>query len=384
MATINVRRDVTDAFYRYKMERLQTKIEGKGNGIKTVVVNLSSIAQSLSRPPSYLIKYFGFELGAQTNIDPPDDRWIINGAHDAFKLQDYLDGFINKFVLCKKCKNPETDVVIKDDRILLDCKACGQRSDVDIRLKLSGFILKNQPGKKGKKDKAERKAARKARQQAQNGTKENGQGSGGDENSEQGSNDNGVDEELNGAGSDDEFTRKITADAQVIDAKTEVKDEDWAVDMSEQAIKDRQKNLPTEFRDKLVLGVDDDDEDGEGAGSTVYDELGDWIQQQAEKKGGIDLVDDIQVYLRAKELGIESKHRTVLVFAQALFNENVISQIPKRTGLLKQVCCPRCKTTQHGLRTLMLCSVSLPNATRRRFSAGLSVSWLSRVKSIPT
>ncbi len=29
-----------------------SKIEGKGNGIKTVVVNLSSVAQSLSRPPS--------------------------------------------------------------------------------------------------------------------------------------------------------------------------------------------------------------------------------------------------------------------------------------------------------------------------------------------
>lgn len=44
--------DVSDPFYRYKMERIQSKIEGKGNGIKTVVVNLSSIANSLARPPS--------------------------------------------------------------------------------------------------------------------------------------------------------------------------------------------------------------------------------------------------------------------------------------------------------------------------------------------
>ena len=34
------------------MERLQSKIEGKGNGIKTVIVNLSGVAQSLARPPA--------------------------------------------------------------------------------------------------------------------------------------------------------------------------------------------------------------------------------------------------------------------------------------------------------------------------------------------
>ncbi|QSS64017.1 eukaryotic translation initiation factor 5 [Histoplasma capsulatum] len=157
--TVNIRRDNPDPFYRYKMERLQAKIEGKGNGIKTVVVNLNNVAQSLGRPPAYLIKYFGFELGAQANAKPTDDRWIINGAHDASKLQDYLDGFIVKFVLCKKCKNPETEVVVKEPRIILDCKACGERSDVDLRQKLSSFILKNQP-KKGKKDKSTKKSRR--------------------------------------------------------------------------------------------------------------------------------------------------------------------------------------------------------------------------------
>ena len=338
MALVNVRRDVTDAFYRYKMERIQTKIEGKGNGIKTVVVNLSSVAQSLARPGSYVIKYFGFELGAQTNIDPPDDRWIINGAHDSAKLQDYLDGFINKFVLCKKCKNPETDVVIKDGRILLDCKACGQRTEVDLRLKLSGFIIKNQPKKGGKKDKAERRAAKKAKQQQLNGNKENGRSSSGDDNSENGSNEKSDKDEEIDAGSDDEFTRRITADAQVIDAPTEVKDDEWAVDMSEKAVKARQNQLPDEFRQKLVLGGggEDEDEDGEG-GPTVYDALGDWIQEEATKAGGIDKVDGIKVFIKAKEMGIETKPKTVLVLAQALLNENVIIQIPKRAGIFKQM-----------------------------------------------
>ncbi|KAK4059112.1 W2 domain-containing protein [Trichoderma simmonsii] len=328
MALVNVRRDVSDAFYRYKMERLQTKIEGKGNGIKTVVVNLSSVAQSLARPGSYVIKYFGFELGAQTNIDPKDDRWIINGAHDAAKLQDHLDGFINKFVLCKKCKNPETDVVIKDDHIVLDCKACGQRTDVDLRLKLSGFILKNQP-KKGKKDKAERRAAKKAKQNGH--AKENGQGSG-EDGSENGSNEAAE----NGDVSDDEFY-KVQAEAitAATSAEVEVKDDEWAVDMSAEAVKARQAQLPGELKQKLNIG-DDEDEDGEGGGNTVYDELGNWIAEQAEEKGGIDKVDSINIYVKAKELGIEAKHRTVLVLVQTVFDKNIVAQIPKRASMLKQ------------------------------------------------
>ncbi|GAB1320457.1 eukaryotic translation initiation factor 5 [Madurella fahalii] len=330
-AHINVRRDVSDPFYRYKMERLQTKIEGKGNGIKTVVVNLSSVAQSLARPGSYLIKYFGFELGAQTNIDPPDDRWIINGAHEAGKLQDLLDGFIGKFVLCKKCKNPETDVHIKDGHITLDCKACGQRTDVDLRLKLSGFILKNVP-KKTKKDKAERKAARKAKQ---NGKADKENGSGGDDISDQAS-PNGDDKGIES--DDDALTRKIKTEAQGLETKkVEVKDDEWAVDMSAEAVKARQQQLPDEFKQKLVLNGDDEDEDGEGGGNTVYDQLGTWIQEQAEEKGGIDNVDDVDIYVKAKELGIESKHRTLLVLVQTVFDENICAQIGKRAGMLKRM-----------------------------------------------
>ncbi len=329
MATINIRRDVSDPFYRYKMERLQSKIEGKGNGIKTVIVNLSSVAQSLARPGAYVIKYFGFELGAQTNTNPADDRWIINGAHEASKLQDYLDGFITKFVLCKKCKNPETDVVIKDGRILLDCKACGQRSEVDLRLKLSGFILKNQP-KKGKKDKAEKKAARKARE---NGDAEKN-GSPHDSNSDHGSNENGdlaVD-----AGSDDELTRRIKAGANEIDQPVEVKDHEWTVDMSAEAVKARQEQLPDDLKAKMVLG-DDDDEDGEGGGNSAYDQLGSWIQEEAKATGSVDDVDGVQIFLKAKELGIDAKHRTLLVLAQTIFDDSIVAQIPKRASLLKKV-----------------------------------------------
>lgn len=146
MSNVNIRRDVKDAFYRYKMPKLQSKIEGKGNGIKTVIPNMADIAKALSRPPAYVTKFFGSELGAQTICDDKNSRYIVNGAHEAERLSTILDAFIQKFVLCPGCDNPETVLAItKDEKILRICKACGQRNTVDMLHKICTFILKN-PG----------------------------------------------------------------------------------------------------------------------------------------------------------------------------------------------------------------------------------------------
>ena len=69
MALINVDSNVSDdAFYRYKMPRLLVKVEGTGNGIKTVIVNMTDVAKSLGRPPTYPTKFFGCELGARRSL----------------------------------------------------------------------------------------------------------------------------------------------------------------------------------------------------------------------------------------------------------------------------------------------------------------------------
>ena len=60
------------------MPRLQAKVEGKGNGIKTVLVNMVDVARALSRPPTYVTKYFGCELGAQTNADVKNERLFFS------------------------------------------------------------------------------------------------------------------------------------------------------------------------------------------------------------------------------------------------------------------------------------------------------------------
>lgn len=214
----------------------------------------------------------------------------------------------------------------------MDCKACGTITEADPRQKLSSFIVKNAPTK-GKKDKSTKKAERRARKEAErNGTATNEDGNG----SPNGSSDQDEDDGdlAMEAGSDDELTRRINAEAQELDEPEEEKEVEWTVDMSEEAIKARARDLPDDLKRALVIEGAEDDEDGEG---NPYDQLGKWILAEGEAKGGVSKLDDVEVYLKAKELGIETKHKTVAVLAQTIFDENIVKQVEARSSMLKRM-----------------------------------------------
>lgn len=138
-------KDTSDPHYRYKMPKLTAKVEGNGNGIKTVLTNISSVARSLGRPASYPTKYFGCELGAQVQMQ--DDLYIVNGAHDPEKLLALLYAFIKKFVLCPKCSNPETDLIISSASVIKQkCIACGHSGVINKAThKLTTYIVNHPP-----------------------------------------------------------------------------------------------------------------------------------------------------------------------------------------------------------------------------------------------
>ncbi|PVU86168.1 hypothetical protein BB560_006801 [Smittium megazygosporum] len=293
MSVINIRRDIQDSYYRYKMPKLLSKIEGKGNGIKTVIPNMSEIARSLSRPPEYPTKYFGTELGAQVKFESKNDRYIVNGAHSADKLQDLLYGFIEKFVLCGNCKNPETNFVIKDNVITKKCLACGKTSSIDMSHRLSTYILKNPPQLK----------------------KSSGQHASSDLNT------NGLEESANTTGDDqDELTRQIHNGISSLKFDENLDDDDWGndIDVSEEAVARRQRELAGNMKDL---------DEYTNRAKDPLDVFGDFISE-----GGHD---DIEILKKAKELGLSKKHRALIVIILTLFVEkDILAQIKKHTPLL--------------------------------------------------
>ncbi|CCW67629.1 unnamed protein product [Phytomonas sp. Hart1] len=122
-----------DIYYRYKMPAVITKVEGSGNGIKTVIPNIHDICLAMNRPEKVLMKFLQFELGAQLYVSEKDDKYLLMGSHSAERMQGQIDNFIRKLVLCKGCGNPETSVGLEGSHkdasdISMVCGACGKRS----------------------------------------------------------------------------------------------------------------------------------------------------------------------------------------------------------------------------------------------------------------
>lgn len=285
MATVNIRRDVDDKFYRYKMPVLLTKIEGRGNGIKTVVPNMEDVARALNRPPSYPTKFFGTELGAQTTM--ANDRYIVNGAHQADRLRELLDAFIDKFVLCASCKNPETELVItgrgNNEDIHRDCKACGAHTGIDMRHRLTTYILKNPPkkdkGKKGKK---------------------------------------GMTAEAN-VGGPMVFEEKDSNSGENSPGAAAVPTSGTDIDAmlgngADPILNNAVKNLD----------IDDDEEDED----SPYYQLGLWLEDNKDAS-------DADVVAKIKELDIVGKHKALVELGHHFFTDNVAAELTKRGQLLQ-------------------------------------------------
>lgn len=132
MAEINIDPRNRDGFGRYKMPRLLVQVE---KGSRTVLINLNAVAKSLDRSPTDLSKFLRCQLSTQVNDRPKEDRYIFSGVHLQDTFQSYLYDYIDRFVLCTICGNPETSLTGQlrmNAKLRQSCKACGYGSTIHI------------------------------------------------------------------------------------------------------------------------------------------------------------------------------------------------------------------------------------------------------------
>jgi len=147
---IPVDRASNDPFYRYKMPEVVAVQETS----KTVIQNIDQIAKALCRSPNHILKFLSMTFGCTCTFSP---RYALNGAFDADRIQAEVYSFIDMFVLCKECRNPETKFVY-GNVLGRSCNSCGAVFDQDSH-KLNLVISKDRGVNEDRKYEASNKSS---------------------------------------------------------------------------------------------------------------------------------------------------------------------------------------------------------------------------------
>jgi len=137
---INMDRDIIDPYYRYKMPKITGQHKGRGNGCKTVITNLDDLSKSLNREPDEILKFIGYSTGSQTSITK-DTEYIVNGFIGDEDLLKYIYTYIENFIICSTCRNPETKYKFRSKKVNTKCSACGGMNEL-VEHKLVNYIKK--------------------------------------------------------------------------------------------------------------------------------------------------------------------------------------------------------------------------------------------------
>lgn len=128
---IEIKRDA-GLHYRYKMPLLQSRNLRNGNWIKTTIVNTKFIADAIGRTIENLTQWYSYSLGVQTKQVLPGEQIYLNGDHQQRILIEKLYEFIDAFVICPACSNPETHYILENNNLHLHCKSCGNTTQIKL------------------------------------------------------------------------------------------------------------------------------------------------------------------------------------------------------------------------------------------------------------
>ena len=104
------------------------KVTGHHEGIRTVITNFLQVASCVRRDPAHLMKYLSKELASQAEIR--GDRLILSRKLSSKNINEKVDKYVNTYVICSKCKKPDTELDENGSRLFVHCLACGEKHEV--------------------------------------------------------------------------------------------------------------------------------------------------------------------------------------------------------------------------------------------------------------
>lgn len=123
MVKVNIPRSNIDPTYRYKRDKIEIVIQNTNGGI-TKLLNIDKVALQLGCNLSDLLKFL--KKKANTSIIEKNGPFLRK-TESVDNLENMIEEFISKEILCSKCFNPEFTEEKISNTITKTCKACGYR-----------------------------------------------------------------------------------------------------------------------------------------------------------------------------------------------------------------------------------------------------------------
>ena len=104
------------------------KVKGHHEGTKTVITNFGQVVSCIRRSPEHLIKFLNKELASSSEMK--GDRLILLRKLSSKDINDRIEKYVKRFVLCPKCGKPDTELESVGGKVFLRCLACGEKYEL--------------------------------------------------------------------------------------------------------------------------------------------------------------------------------------------------------------------------------------------------------------
>lgn len=111
--------EVTAGEERFDPPEFEVRIEGNS----TLITNFKEVSEKLDRDQNHLMKHVRGEIGTAGHLE--DRRARLKGEFSEGELEEALENYIEKYVLCSECGRPDTRLEKQKGALTLKCEACG-------------------------------------------------------------------------------------------------------------------------------------------------------------------------------------------------------------------------------------------------------------------
>ena len=112
---------IEDKGERFELPAVESHVEG----IRTIFSNFLQICDYLRRKPAHLEKFLQRELAAPSKME--NDRLILTKKIPSRKIMEKLEFYVGKYIICKECKKPDTELTKQGEFMFIHCLACGAK-----------------------------------------------------------------------------------------------------------------------------------------------------------------------------------------------------------------------------------------------------------------